>query len=76
MMMLLVSGCAKNGRATNQAQSISDAIQTKPVVIDTGCNWASIIWISKDDVLTAGTARQIYDNNTIIVRNCGPQNAP
>ncbi|AKI28770.1 Rz-like spanin [Stenotrophomonas phage vB_SmaS-DLP_2] len=71
----LLGGCATNGRAT-EPQSIADAVQTKPVVIDTACKWVAPIWISKADGLTAGTARQILNHNEAVERNCGPQSPP
>lgn len=73
---MLISGCAANGSGTEQAQSIAEAVQTKPVVIDTACKWVSGIWISKSDVLTPGTTRQILNHNQTVVKNCGPQKPP
>ena len=36
---------------------------TNGVVIDTSCDWVRPILISRDDVLTDGTARQILEHN-------------
>jgi len=50
--MLLLTGCAMIGRETKP-----------PVVIDTSCQWVTPIYISKKDVLTDGTSRQILAHN-------------
>ncbi|UYA98935.1 putative Rz1 protein [Xanthomonas phage vB_Xar_IVIA-DoCa8] len=71
-----LSGCATNGRATKPPQSIAETVQTKPVVIDTACDWVRAIWVSKSDDMTPGTARQILNHNQAVVKNCGPQKPP
>lgn len=40
-------------------------------VIDTACSWVRIITISKDDVLTDDTARQILIHDEQVDRVCG-----
>lgn len=37
---------------------------------DTGCLWTSTIYISKADVLTDGTARQLLGHNRAREANC------
>jgi len=44
---------------------------TEPVVNDNGCSWAKPIYVSKMDVLTDGTARQIKDHDEAGARICG-----
>jgi len=59
---LLVS-CATNG---NVIEKIN--------VVDTACSWVKPIYISKDDVLTDGTARQILANNRAYASSCNLKN--
>jgi hypothetical protein len=59
MMVLLLTGCGTLGLGV-----------TEPVVVDTSCNWAKPILISKRDVLTDGTARQILAHNELTAKNC------
>lgn len=35
-----------------------------------GCEWAQPIYVSRDDVLTEGTARQILRHNETWAANC------
>jgi len=42
-----------------------------PEIIDMSCEWVHFIYISKDDVLTDGTARQILNHNETFEKNCG-----
>ena len=73
---MFLSGCAMNGRGTKPPQSIAETVQTKPVVIDTACDWVKAIWVSKSDDMSPGTARQILNHNQAVVKNCGPQKPP
>jgi hypothetical protein len=41
-------------------------------VIDTGCSWVRPIMVSKQDVLTDGTASQILTHNETWQRVCEP----
>jgi hypothetical protein len=41
-----------------------------PATIDTACSWVRIITISKDDVLTDDTARQILIHDEQVERVC------
>lgn len=63
----LLTSCATNGRG------IKEATETKTVVIDTACKWVQPILISKKDVLTDGTARQILAHNETWSKNCEKQ---
>jgi hypothetical protein len=47
LLMLFASGCATNG----------------PAIVDTGCSWVRPIMVSKSDVLTDETAREILTHN-------------
>lgn len=46
------------------------AIQTETKVIDTACNWVSLISISIKDEFTDATARQVLAHNKLVVKNC------
>jgi hypothetical protein len=61
-LALLLLSCATNGRGIDREPS--------PVVIDTACKWVNFIYISKSDVLTDGTARQILAHNETLAKNC------
>ena len=43
----------------------------RPVVNDNGCSWAKPIYVSGQDVLTDGTAKQIRDHDETGARICG-----
>lgn len=43
---------------------------TSSAGIDAGCLWTRTIYVSKADVLTDGTARQIYGHNITREANC------
>lgn len=75
-MALLLASCATNGPATSNAQSIADVVQTKPVVVDTACKWVNPIYISKADLLSEGTAKQILALNRTYVARCGEPKKP
>jgi len=53
----LLTGCLATGPETR--------------VIDTACSWTRPIYISKADVLSDGTARQIVAHNETGKRRCG-----
>lgn len=63
MLVMLLSSCATNGHA------IKKLPQT--FIIDTACRWVKPIYISKDDVLTEGTAEQILILNESYIATCG-----
>ncbi|MXS85276.1 hypothetical protein ABO04_04920 [Nitrosomonas sp. HPC101] len=58
-LTMLLASCATNGHVTKI-----------PQIIDTSCEWVHFIYISKDDVLTDGTARQILNHNETLEKNC------
>ncbi|URA06790.1 Rz1 [Xanthomonas phage Langgrundblatt2] len=60
---MLLTSCVTNGRGIDKTPD--------PVVIDTACKWVGFIYISKQDVLTDGTARQILAHNEALAKNCG-----
>jgi predicted small secreted protein len=64
ILATLLTACATNGRGINEV------IESKPVIIDTGCKWIQPIYVSKKDVLTDGTARQILAHDEIWAKNC------
>lgn len=57
-MVMLLTSCAASGSAINT------------VVVDTACNWVQPILVSKDDVLTDGTARQLLAHNETWLKTC------
>ncbi|WQZ00335.1 o-spanin [Escherichia phage Shy] len=59
---MLLTSCATNGRGIESP---------KVVTVDTACKWVQPIYVSKDDVITDGTARQILSHNETFVKNCG-----
>lgn len=62
-MALLLTSCSATGRGIDRT--------TDPVVIDTACKWVGFIYISSEDTLTDGTARQILAHNKTLAKNCG-----
>jgi PBP1b-binding outer membrane lipoprotein LpoB len=73
ILALLLTSCAKTGPATkpNIQPKFEPEIQTVTTVIDTACKWTAPIFISKTDVLTDGTARQILAHNRAYEAACG-----
>jgi hypothetical protein len=66
----------KRGHATNGAdhaktQAVEPLVQVKTRFIDTGCDWTKPISVSKGDVLTDDTARQILAHNQTGSVKCG-----
>lgn len=57
-MALLLTSCKNIG------------LVTEPVVVDTFCSQVKVILVSKQDVLTDGTARQILANNRLVDKSC------
>lgn len=49
LMALLLTGCVTPGPETK--------------IVDTACAWTKPIYVSKSDILTDGTARQIVAHN-------------
>lgn len=47
------------------------SIAYKTRTVDTGCEWARPIYISRADVLTEGTAQQIAAHNRTGAGRCG-----
>jgi len=46
-------------------------IITKTRTVDTGCDWTKAIYVSKKDVLTDDTAKQIIAHNEAGAARCG-----
>lgn len=57
-MAVLLTSCSSIGLVTEQT------------VVDTFCSQSKPILISKQDVLTDGTARQILAHNRLVDKNC------
>jgi hypothetical protein len=56
---LLLTACASGGRVTE--------------VVDAGCDWTRPVLVSRFDVLTDGTARQILAHNETWALRCGKE---
>lgn len=59
-MALSLTSCAKN----------TAEIEPKPNPVNEWCAFSQIIYVSKNDVLTEGTAKQIYYHNEMIDKLC------
>ena len=72
----LLSSCALIGRATDPTPVPQVVTNTR--IVDTGCDWNQPIYISKQDVLTDETAREILEHDKMGVVKCGwlPKNSP
>ncbi|WP_244137688.1 hypothetical protein [Burkholderia sp. BCC1644] len=44
---------------------------TKTRVVDTACDWTRPIYVSKTDVLSDETAKQLLAHNVAGAKNCG-----
>jgi hypothetical protein len=68
VIVMSLTSCAASGQET-KANTLESAKSTT-VVVDSACDWVQPIWISKSDVLTAETARQIYNHNESVNAAC------
>lgn len=57
LLALLLTGCETTGPEIK--------------FIDTGCDWTRPIYVSKTDIVSDGTARQILAHNETGVKRCG-----
>ncbi|KVV57914.1 hypothetical protein WT49_02430 [Burkholderia territorii] len=71
LLAVLSSSCATDGPATKAAAPCEPQIVTKTRIVDTACDWARPIYVSKTDVLSDDTARQILAHNMAGAKNCG-----
>lgn len=72
VLMLSLVGCATY-KYEEQKQSptrVEEIIKERTVVIDTACDWVRPVYVSKDDVFTPGTARQILAHNETWEAQC------
>jgi len=72
--MLLLMSCGITGPVPN---SVGQAVQQKPVVIDTACDWVKPILLTiketdliKDGTISRGTAAQILAHNRAFSAHC------
>lgn len=63
MVGLSLTSCVTNGSGTDPVHV---------VIKDSTCDWVRPVLISRDDVLTEGTARQILIHNETWERLCEP----
>ncbi|MCA7902841.1 hypothetical protein LGM39_26070 [Burkholderia cepacia] len=72
LLAVLSSSCATTGSATKPpAAPCEPQIVTKTRIVDTACDWARPIYVSKTDVLSDDTARAILSHNMAGAKNCG-----
>ncbi|KML48101.1 hypothetical protein VL15_30515 [Burkholderia cepacia] len=72
LLAVLSSSCATTGPATKPtAAPCEPQIVTKTRIVDTACDWARPVYVSKTDVLSDDTARQILAHNMAGAKNCG-----
>ncbi|VBB10607.1 hypothetical protein BSTAB16_0714 [Burkholderia stabilis] len=72
LLAVLSSSCATTGSATKpSAAPCEPQIITKTRIVDTGCDWTRPIYVSKTDVLSDETAKQLLAHNTAGAKNCG-----
>lgn len=72
LLAALNSSCATDGPATKPpAVPCEPQIVTKTRIVDTACDWARPIYVSKTDVLSDDTARAILAHNLAGSKNCG-----
>lgn len=60
LAILSLTSCAKNTAGT----------EPKPNPVNEWCAFAQVIYVSKNDVLTEGTAKQIYYHNEMVSKLC------
>jgi hypothetical protein len=65
---LLLSSCATDGPAIKPEPEVRIVTQTK--IVDTGCDWTKPIFVSKSDVLSDETSREILSHNLAGAKNC------
>lgn len=58
------------GQAKTPAAAAPEVV-TRTRVVDTACDWTKPILVSKTDILSDDTARQILAHNLAGVKNCG-----
>ncbi len=72
LLVGLLSSCSTNGPAQVKTQVAAvPEVQVKTRIVDTGCDWTKPIYVSKTDVLSDDTARQILAHNMAGEKNCG-----
>ncbi|CFT46163.1 Uncharacterised protein [Burkholderia pseudomallei] len=71
LLAALSSSCATDGPATKPAVPCEPQIVVKTRVTDTACEWTRPIYVSRTDVLSDDTARQILAHNMAGAKNCG-----
>lgn len=67
---LLIS-CATNGADQAKTLAAEPLVQVKTRFVDTACDWTKPIYVSKGDVLSDDTAKQILAHNLAGAKNCG-----
>lgn len=69
-MALLQVSCATTGPSSPTA-AFEPEVVTKTRIVDTGCDWNDPIYVSKTDVLSDATAKQILAHNKTGAAKCG-----
>lgn len=71
LLVGLLSSCSTTGGGPAKTPVAVPEVQVKTRVIDTACDWTKPIFVSKTDVLSDETARQILAHNMAGEKNCG-----
>ncbi|EIF30985.1 hypothetical protein BCh11DRAFT_06497 [Burkholderia sp. Ch1-1] len=71
LLVGLLSSCSATGPAQVKTPAAVPEVQVKTRIIDTACDWTKPIFVSKTDVLSDETARQILAHNMAGEKNCG-----
>ncbi|MGP8437202.1 hypothetical protein ACT2FY_12840 [Paraburkholderia fungorum] len=67
----LLTSCATNGADQAKTPAAEPLVQVKTRFVDTACDWTKPIYVSKGDVLSDDTAKQILAHNLAGAKNCG-----
>lgn len=66
----LLMSCAQTGPA-EPAAPVEPQVEVRTRIVDTGCDWNSPIYVSKTDVLSDETAKQVLAHNKAGAAKCG-----
>lgn len=68
----LLTSCATSGQKADPVECVPDTkVVTQTRVVDTSCEWAEPIYVSKADVLSDATAKAILSHNKTGAAKCG-----
>jgi hypothetical protein len=67
----LLTSCATNGVDQAKTPVEEPSVQVRTRFVDTACDWTKPIYVSKGDVLSDDTAREILAHNLAGAKQCG-----